>query len=252
MQIAGQGANYRFTGGFLNSTFDPSQIPPFQVALSDLQVNVCWFASLILSLAAASYGILVKQWLREYLAIDRTAPHERMRIRHFRARGIEEWKLFEIAAFLPVLLQISLTLFFVGLCFFTASVHPFIGRTSICLVGGWAFFFVCSVLAPLFSARCPYRTTFLKAILRNMRPHVLHTVQRTHRNVRSILSRVQLPLLSYFLPRIQTSLASTTLSLYRRLIAGCHLLLRPTVVSTEPQIPMSNLFYTQYGKLPRH
>ncbi|KAJ3555286.1 hypothetical protein NM688_g2665 [Phlebia brevispora] len=46
-QIAGQTANYSFHGGYLNSTYNPSQMAPFEVATSDIPVNVCWLASLI-------------------------------------------------------------------------------------------------------------------------------------------------------------------------------------------------------------
>lgn len=171
-QIAGQTANYTFTSGHLFTTFASSQLPPFQAALSDVRVNVCWFSSLILSLSTASFGILVKQWLREYLAVEQISPRERLRIRNFRARALKEWKLYEIAAVLPVILQISLVLFFAGLCFFTAAVHPSIGRTSLSLVGGWAFFFTLTILAPLLSARCPYKTTFLKTATGRLRPWI--------------------------------------------------------------------------------
>ncbi|KAJ3524736.1 hypothetical protein NM688_g8511 [Phlebia brevispora] len=150
----------------------PSSTPTFHPSTSDICVNVCWFASLILSLSTASYAMLVKQWLREYLALDSTVPQECIRIRHFRYRGLAQWKLFEIAAMLPLILQLSLALFFVGLCFFTAEVHPSIGGTSVGMVGGWALFFSFAVLAPLLSARCPYKTTFLKTTFRRIRPLV--------------------------------------------------------------------------------
>ncbi|KAJ3530296.1 hypothetical protein NM688_g7731 [Phlebia brevispora] len=171
-QIAGQTANYSFSGGYLNSTYNPSQVKPFEVAISDIRVNVCWFASLILSLSTASFGILVRQWLREYITIDRTAPEERVRIWHYRSKGLEDWSLFEITALLPVLLQIAFALFFVGLCFFTAAVHSSIGTTSIVGVSGWAVLFIFSILAPAISPRCPYKTTFLKKAFAFIRPQV--------------------------------------------------------------------------------
>lgn len=171
-QMVLQSASYRFTNGYLNSTFDPSQLHTFKAAVSDIRVNVCWFASLILSLSSASFGIAVKQWLREFLAMDCISPQERLRIRDARIHGLADWKLFQIAAFLPILLQISLVLFFVGLCLFTAAVHRSIGITSLFLVSCWAFLFFMSVLTPLFSPRCPYKTTILKVPFRYARPRV--------------------------------------------------------------------------------
>lgn len=65
-RIATQG--YTFNAGFLNVT-SPSQDPPLFAAPEwALWVNGLWFASLIVSLATASFSMLVKSWLREYLA----------------------------------------------------------------------------------------------------------------------------------------------------------------------------------------
>lgn len=189
-RIAFQTANYSFSNGHLNTTFDSSQLPTFQAAVSDIRVNVCWFASLVLSLSSASFGIAVKQWLREYLSMDCIDPLERLRIRHARFQGLRDWKLFQIAAFLPILLQIALALFFVGLCFFTAAVHRSIGITSLFLVSCWAFFFFMSVIAPLFSPRCPYKTTLLKVPFRYARPYIQSLPQRVLRLLTALCARL--------------------------------------------------------------
>ncbi|KAJ3555806.1 hypothetical protein NM688_g2371 [Phlebia brevispora] len=164
--------SYVVNGQFLNSTSSTCASQPFQAPTWAVRVNVCWFSSLVLSLSTASYGILVKQWLREYLAMDRTSHQERIRIRHYRHQGVEDWRLFDIAAVLPFIIQISLSLFFVGLCFFTASVHSSIGTTSVVLVSAWAAFIVFAILAPLFSPRCPFKTPLLKTIFSRIRPHL--------------------------------------------------------------------------------
>ncbi|KAJ3556555.1 hypothetical protein NM688_g1964 [Phlebia brevispora] len=191
-QITSQTSSYTLSNGSLNSTAPPlSPSSPFEAASTDVIVNICWFASLILSLSTASFGMLVKQWLREYLATDRTAPEERIRILHFRARGVEDWKLFEIAAILPLFLQLSLALFFVGLCYLASETHPKLRATSLTLVSGWAFLFGLAVLAPLVSARCPYKTTFLKAAFRRVRPHLRdRLINPTLRFVRHLSSRL--------------------------------------------------------------
>ncbi|KAI0758598.1 hypothetical protein BC629DRAFT_1295748, partial [Irpex lacteus] len=143
-----------------NSTYHPlmANTPPqaFQPSNTDICVNALWFASLILSLTTASIGILVKQWLREYLSLHNPSPRARLRIRHYREPELRRWKVFEIAAVLPFLQQLSLALFFVGLCYFSASVHKTVGRTSLSLVVGWAFFICTVTILPLFFPRCPY------------------------------------------------------------------------------------------------
>lgn len=153
--------------GFINSTTTrPPPPPPFEAPQWAIRVNVLWFTSLILSLGAASIGMLVKQWLREYLALQYLSHKERLRARQYRHPALEKWKVFEIAATLPLLLQISLGLFFIGLCFFTSAVHDSVRNTTIPVVAAWAFFFVITTIAPLFSPRCPFKTTFLKSTLR--------------------------------------------------------------------------------------
>lgn len=169
--------------GFINSTTAPPSPPPFEPPLWAIRVNILWFTSLILSLASASFGIIVKQWLREYLAIEYSAPRERLRARQFRNPALAQWKVFEIAAFLPILLQLSLGLFFLGLCFFTAAIHNNIGRTTTPLVCAWLFLVVVTTIAPLFSPRCPFRTTFLKPALRAGRYHIIYPLASPLRSI---------------------------------------------------------------------
>ncbi|KAI0089669.1 hypothetical protein BDY19DRAFT_889238, partial [Irpex rosettiformis] len=119
-QIAAQTSSYEMRGAFLNSTAIPSPpLPvPFAPSSTNIRINVLWFASLLFSLIAASFGILVKQWLREYLTVQNPSPQARLRVRHLRYPQLAKWQIFEIAAFLPLLLQLSLGLFFIGLCYF--------------------------------------------------------------------------------------------------------------------------------------
>ncbi|KAI0685970.1 hypothetical protein BC835DRAFT_485767 [Cytidiella melzeri] len=136
-----------------------SQFEPTPAAV---RLNVLWFASLVLSLSTASLGIMVKQWLREYMSFTTSSAQGHLRVRAYRRSGLETWKVFGIASTLPLLLQLSLLLFFVGLCDFTANVHPSIRNTTLSLVCAWAFLIFSVVLAPIFSARCPYKTPALK------------------------------------------------------------------------------------------
>ena len=147
-RIATQTVSYNFTDGRLISTTTLPALPPFQAPPEDIRVNVLWFASLTLSLMTASFGMLVKQWLREFLAVEVPSPQARLRIRHFREPQILQWRVYEIVACLPLLLQLSLALFFLGLCYFASSVHASVGHTTISLVVGWAFCFFGATAPP--------------------------------------------------------------------------------------------------------
>ncbi|KAI0344880.1 hypothetical protein BDW22DRAFT_1326800, partial [Trametopsis cervina] len=111
-----QNANYTIQGNHIISISPtPMPSPPFEPSVNAIRINDLWAASLVISLATASFGILVKQWLREYMKFVTSFPQGRLRIRNFRRAGLETWKVLTIAACLPLLLQLALELFFVGL-----------------------------------------------------------------------------------------------------------------------------------------
>ena len=173
--------SYMFNAGTLNATLPVLEPPAFEAPTWALRVNGLWFASLIVSLATASFGMLVKSWLREYLAAEQLAPQLRLRVRQYRYPALQKWKVFEIAAALPLLLQLALGLFFIGLCFFTAQINSRMSLTSLPLVAAWAFFFILTAIAPLVSPRCPFKLLLLKRTLkwarRWVRPVVLYLLK---------------------------------------------------------------------------
>ncbi|KAI0766483.1 hypothetical protein BC629DRAFT_1246002, partial [Irpex lacteus] len=158
--IANQTVTYTvIEGQIVNSTVVAGAVTPpspFQPSTAAIRTNVLWFISLVISLATASFAILVKQWLRAYMAFASASPQGQLRIRHFRRGGLKAWKVFGIASMLPLFLQISLALFFVGLCIFTLDVYPAIGNATLPLVAAWAFLFAAVTASPAFTARCPY------------------------------------------------------------------------------------------------
>ncbi|KAI0350933.1 hypothetical protein OH77DRAFT_1359860, partial [Trametes cingulata] len=106
----------------------------FQVAHSAVRVNVYWFSSLILSLAAALITILAKQWVNYLLAGLSPHPSTRARHRQYRVDGMHKWNLPAIISFLPILLHISLLLFFTGLVDFVWDLNDSVAIISALLV----------------------------------------------------------------------------------------------------------------------
>ena len=146
------------------------------------RINYLWFSSLILSLVTASFGMLVKQWLREYLSGNFALGRSHLRLRFFRFLGMVEWRVFKIASLLPLLLQIALALFFTGLCIFANHIDPRLGSLTTSLVCTWAILLLLVLVAPAFSPRCPYKVTFLKEFMHHVRLFLikyLHVDYRT-------------------------------------------------------------------------
>ncbi|CAL1698975.1 unnamed protein product [Somion occarium] len=146
-----------------------SQSQPTAISRVSIRINTLWFSSLVFSLVTASLGMLVKQWLREYLALEATSAQERCRIRHYRHKGLVRWRVLEIAALLPLLLQTALILFFIGLSDFLRDLNPIVGWVVTGLVASWLVVWVSTMVAPVFYAQCPYKTHLFKGAVKFLR-----------------------------------------------------------------------------------
>lgn len=168
VQISKQLASLSLNGNFINSTI-PSVTSSFTVPRFSVQINTLWSLSLVIALITASLGILVKQWFHEYMARDTQDPREQVKILLFRIVGMEKWQVFKISAFLPLLLQLALLLFFIGLSLFLHELNSTVGWITTTLMLVWAGVFFLTAIAPAFSSQCPYKTPMLKGFMARVR-----------------------------------------------------------------------------------
>lgn len=183
-QISHQITRLASTGLLPNSSVPAFTTPAFTAPRSAVRINALWFCSLVLGLVSASLGMLVKQWLREYLTGSYTSPRERIRVRHHRYEGLLRWRVFEIAAMPALLLQLSLILFFVGLSDFLRQLDPVVGWFVTGLIVLWLLLFATSTLAPVFFHRCPYKFPLLRSFAIVARHTVLRLLRgRAPRNM---------------------------------------------------------------------
>jgi len=108
-----------------NSTTPAFEPTAFQVPSNAAAVNMLFFLSLALVLIDAFLAMLVKGWLQEF---DRgwrkcTVAHLRAQEREWRLQELERWKLDELVALLPILIQGSLLLFCIGLLVLIFPLH---------------------------------------------------------------------------------------------------------------------------------
>lgn len=167
----------QLSGVNISSTTNP--ISSFHRSASDITTNVLWFSSLVFSLVAASLGMLLKQWFREYLTENSTTPMEYCRVRFFRNQGIAVWKMEEVAASLPFLMHFAILLFLAGLAVFTLSLDHILGIVITTLIGIWALMFFFANISPIFSTISPYKSPFLRG-----------TLQHLQGSTRSVFSRL--------------------------------------------------------------
>ncbi|KAK6996402.1 hypothetical protein R3P38DRAFT_1961285 [Favolaschia claudopus] len=125
-----------------------------------LACNALWFLSLGLSLSCALIATLLEQWAREFLHRTdiHSAPVIRARIFSFLYYGLRRFNMHAIVDIIPLLLHLSLMLFFSGLVAFLIPVN-----TGIAIIAAVMLFVVAttySVLTvfPLRYLDSPYRT----------------------------------------------------------------------------------------------
>ena len=169
MQLSVQISHLSVNENFINSTVPDFTTPSFQKSGIYSTINTLWVLSLLIALITASVGILVKQWFHELLSYETHDPMERLKLRFFREAGIERWKVFAIASALPLLLQLALLLFFIGLALFFHLLDAVVAWFTTGAEILWLGFLVFATLAPAFSSQCPYKTPFLKRAIFQLR-----------------------------------------------------------------------------------
>ncbi|TDL18227.1 hypothetical protein BD410DRAFT_728831, partial [Rickenella mellea] len=129
-------------------------------------VNAFWFLSLAFSLVCALAAVLVKQWARYYIQAPRSIPSlsERARMRQFLFKNMQTWKLELLVDTIPILLHISLILFFIGLLFFLNIIDQTIFSYMMCFSAICGVAYSLLTFGPLFFPGCPYRTPFSQLI----------------------------------------------------------------------------------------
>ncbi|EMD32908.1 hypothetical protein CERSUDRAFT_126424 [Gelatoporia subvermispora B] len=122
-------------------------------------INTLWFASLVLSLASASIGIAIRQWIAYFLSPTPTAGRHDTYVHCLRwDKGMIAWRVPELLALVPVLLQLSLALFFIGLVILLWTLNTIVAIFTTTLVGLSLAFLVFTTLAPVVKPCCPYKS----------------------------------------------------------------------------------------------
>jgi hypothetical protein len=138
-----------------SSTSPDSPEEPSSLAIV---VNSLWFGSIALSLFTALAAVLVKQWLRQYVALPLGTPRDRACLRHFRYLGFQQWQVATIVGLLPIIIYISVGLFLGGLVVLLFPLQPVVAEVVAVISGVAAVFFILTSVLPAVVTSCPYRT----------------------------------------------------------------------------------------------
>lgn len=107
------------TASFINSSIPALPLQnvtsPFVPPAIAVPVNTLWVLSLTLSLMSAFLAIAVQQWLRQLRLPADIPVHQAVRLLSLRSDGLKTWQVPGIISLLPLLLQIAVVFFLIGL-----------------------------------------------------------------------------------------------------------------------------------------
>ncbi|KAF8915706.1 hypothetical protein CPB85DRAFT_1217504 [Mucidula mucida] len=121
-------------------------------------INGLWVVSLATSLVVALAAVLVNQWLHHYTSLPSGTPGARSHIRHYRFMGLEKWRVGVVIGLLPIIMHISLTLFFVGLILFFVPLQTSLAWAIGVITVIVSVLYLVSNVMPVFLPQCPYQT----------------------------------------------------------------------------------------------
>ncbi|EED84094.1 predicted protein [Postia placenta Mad-698-R] len=143
---------------------------------SVLSTGNLWFIAMICSIGAAAIAIAVGQWLHHYVDRTSSVPRKSVHIWYFRRRGLKEWHMQLIIDALPILLQISMALFLVGLIQLLWTLDDIVAATTTALVALLILPPVFTIFMPTFSPECPYKSRTSWWVFRLLRWLIASTV----------------------------------------------------------------------------
>ncbi|KAI0712221.1 hypothetical protein C8Q76DRAFT_845387 [Earliella scabrosa] len=143
----------------INSTIAPftaPTTPTFEAPLYAVWLNALWFSSLVCTLSASTIAVMVKQWLHQCAQGASGVSREAARLRQHRYESLHKWRLPQIIAVLPILLQVSLVLFLAGLVILLWNLHPTVAICASMLFGMLMLFISITTILPTFTVDCCY------------------------------------------------------------------------------------------------
>ncbi|KAL1697756.1 hypothetical protein EV121DRAFT_274879, partial [Schizophyllum commune] len=109
-------------------------------------------------LLAAFGAVVVRQWLQEYESDITGPPKRRALVRHYRHVGLKLYKVHLIVPILPMLLHVSLLLFFIGLTLYVRQSDRSMSNGIIALTAMIYLVYLGTNILPVFRPQCPYRS----------------------------------------------------------------------------------------------
>ena len=181
----------------LSNSSTPAFVPTaFQVSPTVAAETTLFFLSLAFDLIDAFLAMLVKGWLQEF---DRgwrkyNVAHLRAQERERRLQELERWKLPELVALLPILIQVSLFMFCIGLIVLIFPLHMPSAILSILAFAFVVGFYCFTTYVPIVNKYAPFSSPVSRLLARGLAGVPTWHAHNTRHAASAIRSHNQPPL----------------------------------------------------------
>jgi hypothetical protein len=156
---------YYISQQLANSSIAAFLQPKYETPQYAVIVNGLFFTSLSCSLITALLAVLALQWVANYdMGLNTSSARKRALQRHTRWTGIEKWKMGEIIASLPLLIFISLFLFFIGIADWLWHLNRTISAIIIGGIGIGCIVYSITNIISIVKLEAPFRTPVSKGL----------------------------------------------------------------------------------------
>ena len=158
----------------LNNISMPAYTPePFAAEQPYLIANFLCFASLAVLLVASLLAMLVKGWIRDFHGNlpPRKFAEKRAKEREYRFRGLIANKMPEIVASLPILIQVALILFCVGLMVYLNQANVQIMIATVCIFSLGGLFYLLTAMIAVYDSSAPFASPLSRFLT-----HAIHWI----------------------------------------------------------------------------
>ncbi|KAJ7628142.1 hypothetical protein DFH06DRAFT_1441981, partial [Mycena polygramma] len=177
----------QLAAGTNGSSHQAGIAPVLTPPTASLACNTLWFLSLGLSLACALFATLVDQWARNFSQkVDmRPSPIVRARIFSYLYYGLRRFRMHTVVELIPLLLHLSLFLFFAGLVAFLYPINILVTALAAAILAIMSAAYGILTILPILYSDCPYRTP--------LAPVVWYITHNTMKNLWRLLLSAHLP-----------------------------------------------------------
>ncbi|KAG8924620.1 hypothetical protein FRC02_010325, partial [Tulasnella sp. 418] len=167
-----------------NFTLSYEDLHPGSPESTAVSTNSFFFSSLSFSLTAAFGAVTAKQWLTEYSNVGAVKSlYIQGRKRQEKYQGMKRWHLQFIIEVLPMILQMSLLLFLIGVVHFLWMIDRNVATVQLVLSGAGVLIYLLTIVIGILVPSSPFQSPLSR--------HLYRIYQDSNSSLKTALSKIQ-------------------------------------------------------------